>query len=59
MNKKLSCRLETGHQQCSLVTFYRRNDIGLHQRPTPTTNEPGDLLRTQRMYFSYARCMRQ
>ena len=37
---------------CSLVTSYRRND--LHQRPTPTSNESADLLRTQRINFSYA-----
>jgi len=57
-NKKLSYRLKTGSQQCIslyLVTFYRRND----QRPTPMSNEPADLLRIQRIYFSYARCMRQ
>jgi len=58
-NYKLSYRLETGRQQCislySLVIFYRRND--LHQRPIPTSNESADLLRAQRINFSYARYM--
>jgi len=37
---------------CTLVTFYRRND--LHQRPTPKSHEPADLLRIQRIYFKAA-----
>ena len=34
------------------VTFYRRND--LHLRPTPTSNEAADLLRTQQIKLNYA-----
>ena len=55
-NKKLSERSETGRQQCTLctlVTFYRRND--LHQRPAPTSNyRPIYYARSE-----YARSMRQ
>jgi len=54
-DKKLSYHFETERQQC--ITFYHRND--LHQRPTPTSNESADLLRTQRINFGYARCMPQ